>query len=393
MGAFKRIKQFFNRNSGIVRYEMLTENNGNYYGWDGDLYASELVRTCTRPFATAVGKLAIKHLREMQNDTKINPNLHIKALLLSPNPLMSMQKLQEKLANQLILNNNAFAYINRNEAGKPIEIYPLAATAVEAVYDKEMNLFLKFTMRNGRTYTYSYNDIIHLRRDYNDNDIFGASNAKVLRSLLEIVAVSDKSIINAIKNSNIIRWLLKFTTNLSPDDLKKNTQNFADAFLDTANEGTSVAAVDVKSEAQQIDPKDYVPNAVVTDRIKSRVYAFFGVNEKIVMNNFTEDEWNSYYEAAIEPVSRDLAEEFSRKLFSMHERAIGNKIVFDAINLSFASATTKLNFLQMVDRGAMTPNEWRRILNLGPIEGGDKPIRRLDTAVVGNNGDNVNEEN
>lgn len=393
MGAFKRIKQFFNRNSGIVRYEMLTENNGNYYGWDGDLYTSELVRTCTRPFATAVGKLVIKHLREMKDDVKINSNLHIRALFLSPNPLMSMQKLQEKLANQLILNNNAFAYINRNEDGKPIEIYPLAATSVEAVYDTGMNLFLKFTMHNGRTYTYSYNDIIHLRRDYNDNDIFGASNAKVLRSLLEIVTVSDKSIVNAIKNSNMIRWLLKFTTNLNPADLKQGAKDFADAFLNTDNTGTSVAAVDVKSQAQQIEPKDYVPNAAVTDRIRNRVYAFFGVNEKIVMNNFTEDEWNSYYEAVIEPVSRDLAEEFSRKLFSMHERAMGNKIVFDAINLSFASATTKLNFLQMVDRGAMTPNEWRRILNLGPIEGGDKPIRRLDTAVVGNDGDNANEEN
>lgn len=30
----------------------------------------------------------------------------------------------------------------------------------------------------------------------------------------------------------------------------------------------------------------------------------------------------------------------------------------------------------------MTPNEWRAILNLAPIEGGDKPIRRLDTQVV-----------
>ena len=36
----------------------------------------------------------------------------------------------------------------------------------------------------------------------------------------------------------------------------------------------------------------------------------------------------------------------------------------------------------MVDRGAMTPNEWRSILNMAPIEGGDVPIRRLDTQVV-----------
>ena len=36
----------------------------------------------------------------------------------------------------------------------------------------------------------------------------------------------------------------------------------------------------------------------------------------------------------------------------------------------------------MVDRGAMTPNEWREVLNLPPVEDGDKPLRRLDTQVV-----------
>ena len=36
----------------------------------------------------------------------------------------------------------------------------------------------------------------------------------------------------------------------------------------------------------------------------------------------------------------------------------------------------------MVDRGGMPLNEWRRALNLPPINGGDKLIRRLDTATV-----------
>ena len=36
----------------------------------------------------------------------------------------------------------------------------------------------------------------------------------------------------------------------------------------------------------------------------------------------------------------------------------------------------------MVDRGAMTPNEWRAVMNMAPVEGGDQPIRRLDTQVV-----------
>ena len=50
--------------------------------------------------------------------------------------------------------------------------------------------------------------------------------------------------------------------------------------------------------------------------------------------------------------------------------------------MHFASMSTKLGLQQMVDRGAMTANEWRNVLNLPPVEGGDEIIRRLDTAAV-----------
>ena len=48
----------------------------------------------------------------------------------------------------------------------------------------------------------------------------------------------------------------------------------------------------------------------------------------------------------------------------------------------FRSFSTKMQLQQMVDRGALTPNEWREVFNLAPVDGGDQPIRRLDTAVV-----------
>ena len=73
------------------------------------------------------------------------------------------------------------------------------------------------------------------------------------------------------------------------------------------------------------------------------------------------------------------------KLFSRRERGCGNRIVFEASAWDFASTSTKLNLLQMVDRGALTPNEWRRAFILAPVDGGDKPIRRLDTQPVDRN--------
>lgn len=113
-----------------------------------------------------------------------------------------------------------------------------------------------------------------------------------------------------------------------------------------------------------------------------RLYSFFGVNDKIVQAKYGEDDWNAYYESEIEPVAQQMSSEYTRKLFTRRERGFGNRIAFGGTDLSFASMSTKLALMQMVDRGAMTANEWRRVLNLPPIEGGDVAVRRLDMAPV-----------
>ena len=104
--------------------------------------------------------------------------------------------------------------------------------------------------------------------------------------------------------------------------------------------------------------------------------------KKIIQSKYTEDEWNSYYEAEIEPLAIQLKDEYTRKLFSRRERGCGNAIIFEAANLQCASISTKLALQAMVDRGSMTPNEWRTTFNLAPLPGGDEAVRRLDTAVV-----------
>jgi len=40
--------------------------------------------------------------------------------------------------------------------------------------------------------------------------------------------------------------------------------------------------------------------------------------------------------------------------------------------MQFMTTTAKLALVTMVDRKAMTPNEWRQVMNLAPVEGGDE---------------------
>lgn len=383
--------KFFNRWSNKsevqTRFELVTDSGNGFYSWNGNLYKSDIIRSCIRPKTTAVGKAVAKHIRRDDKGIAVNPEPYMKYLLKYPNPYMTGQQMQEKVMNQYQLNNNAFIYINRDVNGYPTELLPIPLIMCEAIYDKSRMLYLRCTMKNGKTVTYPYTDIIHIKSDYNENDIFGDSPIEVLKPLMEIVNTTDQGIVKAIRNSGIIKWLLKFTGNLRSEDVKKQTKQFVEDYLSFETESMGAAGVDGKVDAKQIDPKDYVPNAAQMDRTLNRLYSFYGTNEKIVQNKFTEDEWNAYYEGAIEKDLIQLSDTYTRRLFSRREIGFGNEIIFEAANIQYTSMATKMNFVQMVDRGAMSPNEWRSVLGLAPIEGGDKPIRRLDTEVVKKGGE------
>ena len=379
--------KFRNSSQIVTKYKMITENGNGFYSWNGKMYQSDIVRACVHPKVKAIGKLTPRHIRNTYDPKthevsgiEVNPEPYMRFLLEEPNPYMTMQKLLEKAGAQLALNRNAFILIIRDSNGFPTELYPvLAAEADFKIIDGEA--YLKCYFNNGHWYTFKYSDIIHLREDYNENDIFGTGIAEALAPLMEIATATDQGIVKAIKNSSIIRWLLKFTTSMRKEDLEKQAKEFSESFLAIQN-STGVAAIDSKTEAKQIDPKDYVPNAAQMDRTVERIRSLFNTNGKIVQSNFTGDEWTAYYEQEIEPVAIDLNSNFTIRLFTRKQRGFGNKVVFGAINLTTASMSEKLGLQAMVDRGAMIPNEWRAILGLAPIEGGDKPIRRLDTAVV-----------
>ncbi|HEK9100194.1 phage portal protein [Bacillus pfraonensis] len=402
MGLFDKI--FGKKQSPTTtRFEMINDNGGGFFSWNGSIYESDIIRACIRPKAKAVGKLIAKHIRDNANEFKVNPDPYMRFILEEPNPLMTGQIFQEKMTVQLELNHNAFAYIKRDELGFATEIYPIPCVTVEVVEGVQGDIFLRFYFKNGKRMTVPYVDVIHLRKDFNEDDFFGEHPGKSLSSLMDIVTTTDQGIVKAIKNSAVVKWILKFKSVLKQEDINTQVQNFVNNYLSIDNVNGGAASSDPRYDLEQVKPEAFVPDSKQMQETTQRIYNFFNTNEKIIQSKYTEDEWISYFESEIEPLSLQLSGEFTRKLFTRRERGFGNKIIFEAASLQYASMSTKMNLVQMVDRGAMTPNEWRSILSLGPIEGGDKPIRRLDTALVkdgkttgeggDNNGQNGNEGN
>ena len=88
MGLFSRLRssnKMENANIG-TRYEMVIDKGNGFYSWDGKLYKSDLIRSCIRPRAKAVGMAVAKHVRvsineDGQKDIKINPDVWMRFLL------------------------------------------------------------------------------------------------------------------------------------------------------------------------------------------------------------------------------------------------------------------------------------------------------------------------
>lgn len=69
--------------------------------------------------------------------------------------------------------------------------------------------------------------------------------------------------------------------------------------------------------------------------------------------------------------------EFTNKLFTLTERFHGNKIVFEANRLEYASNKTKIDLARYMNN-YLTINEVRKIFNLDPLEDGDVRLQDLN---------------
>ena len=363
---------------------MLNGFNPTFSPFSGDAYDSDVVRAAVDAIARNAAKLKPKHIRVTADGVQ-EMKSHIERLLsVRPNPYMSAYDFLYKVVTLLYLQNNAFIFIDWDEAGAMVRgFYPIPASVVEFLEPPRGQTMpnVRFRFLGGQSVVLPYDQIAHLRRFFYRNDLFGETSDRALTPTLELISTTDQGIANAVKSSAFLRGILKFTQMLKPEDLKKQRDDFVKDYLDIANNG-GVAATDAKADYIPLNSDPKMIDDKQMAQIKDKVYSYFGVNEKIVKSNYTEDEWNAFYESVIEPIAIQLSLELTAKVFTDRERGFGNAIIFEANRLQYTSTKTKLELREMVDRGALTPNEWREAFNMAPIEGGDKPIRRLDTAEV-----------
>lgn len=363
------------RGSTVVEYQ--SGGISDLADWNGNIYDSDIARSAIWTNAKNAGKLNPKHIRRSGDKYDVFPVPKVKRMLTRPNPYMSMSVFINKMVTQCLKKNNAFALIKFDMDGWVEGLFPITYNRVEAV-ESHGFYFVKFYLADGKTLTAPYSELIHLRIHFDEKDLFGESNRKALSTIMDVVSTTDKGIVNAIRKSAIIRWILKFQNVLNPTDKQQQIDDFVKNYLTIENSG-GAAATDPRYEAVQVKPENYVPNAAQMDRAKERIYSYFGVSESIIQSKFTEDEWNAYYENTIEPFAIQLSEEFTEKVFTQKEREFGNEIIFEANRLQYASTNTKIAVGRfLTDIGGASLDQILEIFNMAPL-GGEEGARRVQT--------------
>lgn len=363
---FKTIFGEREQEENITKTELQMLNNYNPYfsSVSENIYDSKVARTCIDRIATHCAKLIPKHI---QNDLSRTINGDINFLLQHrPNPIMNTYDFIYKTISMLYTDSNAFVYIQKDTNGFIKAFYPVLAKTYELLQDANNVTYLKFQFINGQVYTIPYLNLIHLRLFYNKNDIYGTGNY-ILRTDLETALTTSEGMKNAIRTSNNLKGILKFTnTMLKPKDIKENQEQFVRDYLSMSNT-SGIATLDAKAEFQPIDLKPITLDKAQMEQVNYNIYDYFGISESIIRNKFTPAEWNAFFEGVIEPRAIQMSYEFTNKIFSDEAIRNGHKIVFTANRLQYADLPDKIKlFQQVLPYGLLTKDEALEILDLPP---------------------------
>lgn len=353
------------------KYAPIFAFRGEYQG-SSDLYESDVVGSIAHCIASNLGKLTPQVIRRDAAGLTIKDDYLAKLLSLRWSQEITPFDGLYKMASDLVYRSNAFAIVFYNADFTRVQsIVPVTVKSFR-IWEEDNNIFFRFVWDyNGEEYTLPYQSVIHLKARYDRKRFIGTSPESQLKTTLELLDTTGESLRNAVNNSANLKGYLKYNNFADDEELKAKVREFQEAYMNAANDG-GIAGLDNSMEFHEITQHTNAIPVTQSSFLRENIYRYYNVNEKILNSTYNESEWNAFYEAVIEPIALQLSLEFTYKLLSERERGFGNKIIFTANRLQYATLQTRVNLgSQLFDRGIITINEYRELMYYEPIEDGD----------------------
>ena len=177
-----------------------------------------------------------------------------------------------------------------------------------------------------------------------------------------------------------VRGILRINSML--DDEKQQAERAR--FEKAIKEGISgILPIDLKGEYIDLKPDPKLIDKDTLEFIQSKVLYWYGVPLKIMAGNFTDEEYQAWYEKTLEPLIVSFGQGFTKALFTQREIDFGNEVVFYHRNMMYLSTASKLKLIEIAgQQGLLTDDQKLAVLGYPPLADGTGSRRTISLNYV-----------
>lgn len=362
--------------SNLPAFRLLSSYDSSFTPFNGRAWDIGTVRSAVDAWARNAAKIQPRHIRRAGGRRETVHDGLERILQTRPNPYMTAYAFYYRVAAQFVVYNNAFI-LPVFDGGKLTALYPINASRVDLVEDMG-GMYARLTFATGNVYTVPYEHLVHLRRHYLDNDIFGDDNRPLLPAL-ETANAFNQSMSKFAKLVSVIRGVLEAMTVTKQEDLKARRDEFVrDNFSMEAN-GSGVIITDSKHKYTPIQQKETPIPTGQLEFVRREIYDYFGMNEAIVQNKATPEEMDAFYRGQLVPFYMQLAQGLTNAIFTEREQSFGNEVLCEMDRIQFETLDKRVEAAQFLTNiGALELDQVLEVFGFPPI-GGEEGKRRVQT--------------
>ena len=362
--------------SNLPAFRLLSSYDSSFTPFNGRAWDIGTVRSAVDAWARNAAKIQPRHIRRAGGRRETVHDGLERILQTRPNPYMTAYAFYYRVAAQFVVYNNAFI-LPVFDGGKLTALYPINASRVDLVEDMG-GMYARLTFATGSVYTVPYEHLVHLRRHYLDNDIFGDDNRPLLPAL-ETADAFNQSMSKFAKLVSVIRGVLEAPTVTKQEDLASRRDAFVrDNFSMEAN-GSGVIITDSKHKYTPIQQKETPIPTGQLEFVRREIYDYFGMNEAIVQNKATPEEMDAFYRGQLVPFYMQLAQGLTNAIFTEREQSFGNEVLCEMDRIQFETLDKRVEAAQFLTNiGALELDQVLEVFGFPPI-GGEEGKRRVQT--------------
>lgn len=387
MALLDSFRGLVSKTKEFVRAKLLGGYTPVFSQFGNDIYASDVVQNCIDIIATEISKLQPRHIRTDRGGMQTTPKGNLNRLFkFGPNELMTTRDFLEKIIWLLYMNFNVFIYpvysVQEGSDRRNYEaLYPLNPYQVDFLQDPVGRLYVKLYFQSGDSFTLPYSDVIHIRKRFSLNEIMGGgrNGSPDNEALLKVLRINDtvlQGIEKGIKTSMSIRGVMKIATMMDDDAQRQERERFEKLM---ASGDSAILPVDLKGDFTpiSIDPK--MVDKETMAYLKTSVQEWFGVSLAMLSRDYSDEQYQAFYESTLEPIIIALGQAFSKAIFSPRELDMGNEIVFYQKDMMYLSTAAKLNLIKIAgEQGLLSDDQKLALLGYPPIPGGSRITQSLN---------------